>query len=164
MNRRIALMLAAISAAALALPGSTLAQQKSLKDTIVGTWTVTSVSDQYDNGNKVNPWGAGMKGNLTFDANGHFTQILIGEKQASMKSDDPRRPDALALSYFGTYTVNEPDKTIIVRNEAATNSIRVGAEQKWTVSGSGDKLTLSGSPRKDQHGTFTPHLEVQRAK
>ena len=141
------------------------AQQKSLKETIVGTWVVTSVSDHYEDGKKVNPWGDGVKGRFVFDANGQFIQVLIGEKQAAMKSDDPRRADALTLTYIGTYTVSEADKTISTRTERATNSARDGSEPKWTVTGSGDTLTLIGTtPPKDTHGTFSPHVDVKRAK
>jgi hypothetical protein len=48
--------------------------------------------------------------------------------------------------------------------ERAANSIRDGADRSLTVTGSGDSLTFTGSPRKDQKGTFSPHLEVVRAK
>ena len=69
---------------------------------------------------KVNPWGAGMKGALGFDTNGRFIQVLIGEKQPAMKMQNTRRPDALTLSFpFGTYTVNDADKTISVRNKGS---------------------------------------------
>ena len=117
-------------------------------------------------GTKLNPWGDGMKGAFTFDKNGRFTQIFIGEKQAAMKTDDPRRADALTLAFIGSYSVSEGDKVISVRNERATNSIRDRAEQKWTVTSFGDDaMTLVGAtPRKDLHGTFIPHVELKRAK
>jgi hypothetical protein len=164
-NQRIILSLSAVTVLGLALlPGHAIAQQKALKESIVGSWSVTSVSDHYEDGKKVNPWGAGMKGNLTFDNNGRFTQILIGEKQPAMKSADPRRPDALTVAYFGSYALNEGSKTVTVKVERATNSIRDGADQSWTVTMTGDAMSLVGSARKDEKGTFSPHLEVKRAK
>ena len=165
MNRRNVLSLSVFTALGLALLAvNAVAQQKTLKETIVGTWSVASVSDHYEDGKKINPWGAGMSGNLTFDNSGHFSQILIGEQQPAMKSNDPRRADALAIAYFGSYTVNEADKVVSVKVEHATNSSRNGADQKWTVTISADALSLVGSPRKDDKGTFSPHLEVKRAK
>jgi hypothetical protein len=167
MNRRSILGLSAIAALGLALSTGTAAtQERSLKETILGTWSVTSIYDLYEATQKRNPWGDGMKGTFTFDSNGRFTQIFIGEKQPSMKSEDPRRADALALAFIGTYTVDEGNRVIWVRNERATNSIRDSAEQKWKiVATSSDAMTLVGAtPRKDLHGMFVPHVEVRRAK
>jgi hypothetical protein len=138
------------------------AQQKSFKEDITGAWIVTSVFDEYSNGEKRDNWGGPVKGQVTFGRSGRFTQILIGPPMASMKSDDPRKPDALTVAYYGTYSVDEPRKKISTKIEAASYSPRANTEASWTVQGSGDKLTLIGSPRKDQHGTFSPKLEVKR--
>ena len=141
------------------------AQDKPLKDSIVGAWTIVSLTDEYDTGRKIETFGAGLKGRIMFDGAGQFSQIIIGEKQASMKTPDPRRPDALIVAYFGSYSVNEGDKTISMKLERHTNSFRDGSEQKVTVkSSTADTLVLVGSPRKDQHGTFSPHFELRRAK
>ena len=68
MNRRSLISLSAIAALGLAvLPGIAVSQQKSLKDAIIGSWSITSVFDQYENGKKNNPWGAGLKSSLVFD-------------------------------------------------------------------------------------------------
>ena len=140
------------------------AQDKSLKEAIAGAWIVTSVFDQYDNGDKKDNWGGKVNGQLTFGRTGRFTQILIGPPVAAMKGDDPRKPDAMTVAYYGTYSVDEAGKKINAKIEAATFSPRANTDTSWTVKGSGDKLTLVGSPRKDQHGTFTPNLEVSRPK
>jgi hypothetical protein len=58
--------------------------------------------------------------------------------------------------------VDKASKKIALNIEGAGYSSRVGQPQTWTVQGSGDKLTLVASPRKDQRGTFTPHLEIKR--
>jgi hypothetical protein len=141
-----------------------LAQDKSFKESIAGAWIVTSVFDQYENGEKKDNWGGKVNGQLTFGRTGRFTQILVGPAQASMKTDDPRKPDAMTVAYYGTYSVDEAGKKINAKIEAATYSARAHADTAWTVKGSGDKLTLIGAQRKDQHGTFTPTLEVTRPK
>ena len=138
------------------------AQQKSLKDTITGAWIVTSVFDEYANGEKKDNWGGPVKGQITFGRSGRFTQILVGPTVASMKSDDPRKPDAFTVAYYGTYSVDEAGKKIVAKIEGASFSPRSNTDTGWTVQGSGDKLTLIGTPRKDQHGTFIPKLEVKR--
>jgi len=163
MNRRLAI--SGLTAIAVSFSAQSWAQQKTLKDTIVGAWEMTSVIDEYEDGKKNNPWGAGMKGMLVFDSKGWFSQMIIGEKQESMKSPDPRRPDALAVAYYGTYSVNEADKTVSMKLVRAANSSRDGTEQKLTIKAStANSLTLVGSPRKDQQGTFSPHLVLKRAQ
>jgi len=138
------------------------AQEKSFKESIIGAWIVTSVFDEYQNGEKKDNWGGPVKGQLTFGRTGRFTTIIIGPPVASMKSDDPRKPDALVVAYYGSYSVDEAAKKIIGKIESASYSGRVNVETAWTVQGSGNTLTLVGSPRKDQHGTFSPKLEVRR--
>jgi hypothetical protein len=138
------------------------AQEKNFKEMIAGAWIVTSVFDEYSNGEKKDNWGGPVKGQLTFGRTGRFTQILVGPTVASMKSDDPRKPDAMTVAYYGTYSVDEAGKKINAKIETATYSARANTDTGWTVQGSGDKLTLVGSPRKDQHGSFTPKLEVRR--
>jgi hypothetical protein len=41
-----------------------------------------------------------------------------------MKSDDPRKPDAMTVAYYGTYSVDEAGKKINAKIEAATYSAR----------------------------------------
>lgn len=161
MNHRLAFV--ALIALSQFFPNPSWSQQKALKDTIVGAWLISSLIDVYEDGRKNNPWGAGMKGMIVFDSSGWFSQMIIGEKQESMKSSDPRRPDALIVAYYGTYTVNEADKTVSMKLVRATNSSRDGSEQKLTIEAStGDVLVFVGSPRKDQQGTFSPHFELKR--
>ena len=138
------------------------AQEKSFKEAIIGPWVITSVFDEYQTGEKKDNWGGPVKGQITFGRTGRFTTIIIGPSAASMKSDDPRKPDALVVAYYGSYTVDEAAKKINGKIEGASYSPRVNMDTTWTVQGSGDKLTLVGSPRKDQHGTFSPKLEVKR--
>jgi hypothetical protein len=59
MNRRSIFTLSAITVLGLAfVPGSTVAQQKSLKDQLVGTWTLVSNEDTEPNGTKHQYFGA----------------------------------------------------------------------------------------------------------
>jgi hypothetical protein len=143
-----------------ALPG--LAFGQSLKSALVGTWLVTSVADQYDSGQKMNHWGT-VRGNLSFDAGGRFSQIIIGDTQATLKSPDPRKPDAPVVAYYGTYAVNEAAKTVSFTIEAASWSARAGTTNTGNIEINGDVMTLIGSARQDQMGTFRPRLELKRA-
>ena len=86
------------------------AQEKSFKEAIIGPWVITSVFDEYQTGEKKDNWGGPVKGQITFGRTGRFTTIIIGPSAASMKTDDPRKPDALVVAYFGSYTVDEAGK------------------------------------------------------
>ncbi|MFL6816238.1 MAG: hypothetical protein ACJ8EK_19630 [Bradyrhizobium sp.] len=85
------------------------AQEKSFTEMITGAWIITSVFDEYQNGEKKDNWGGPVKGQLTFGRTGRFTTIIIGPSVASMKTDDPRRPDALIVAYYGSMK-QEKDK------------------------------------------------------
>src|SRR5204862_2711580 len=127
----------AMVALTFAVPGAALAQ--SLKTAIVGSWTVVSVVDAYDDGKNVNNWGA-VKGNLNFDAGGRFAQIIVGDAQPALKTPDPRKPDAPVVAYYGTYTVNEATNAVAFQGEAATYSARGGAAFTSTIEGKGDTM------------------------
>src|ERR1700685_4143304 len=77
MNTRSILSMAAIAALSLALvPGIATAQQKSLKDQIVGTWTLVSWVQTLKDGSKNLRFGNDPKGVNTFTSDGHFTLII----------------------------------------------------------------------------------------
>src|ERR1700674_2733624 len=68
MNRRSIVQISAVTALGFAMsPGSAMAQTKSLKDQLVGTWTLSSAE----------PYGTNPKGSYMFDSNGRFSAILM---------------------------------------------------------------------------------------
>src|SRR4030095_2795630 len=121
MNRRHLFSVSAVAALALALlPSSAVGQQKSLKDQLVGTWTLVSTDN-------VQNFGANPKGMLVFDGNGRYALVF-------MRSDLPKFTASTAdkgtaeenkavmqgmVAHFGTYTVNEADKIITSRAEGS---------------------------------------------
>ena len=142
MNRRNILSLSVITTFGLALcSGSAFAQQKSIKDQLVGTWTVTSQEQVRKDGSKVERFGANPKGIAIFEANGLFVTILARPDLPKLASNDPMNPSpaeakALAvgsLAYFGTYTVDEPSKTILLKLEASTLPNQLGFEGKRVI-------------------------------
>ncbi|HEY5504531.1 MAG TPA: lipocalin-like domain-containing protein, partial [Sedimentisphaerales bacterium] len=76
MNRRFILSLSAITALGLALlPGRAVAQQKSLKNQLVGTWTIVSITTKLSDGSFA--WGSKPKGLAIFTDNGRISQQLM---------------------------------------------------------------------------------------
>jgi hypothetical protein len=158
--KTIALCTAALFVASAASPA--LGQDKSFKEMITGAWLVTAVKDVSTTGESRDSWRGPVTGQITFGRTGRFTQILVGPTVATMKGDDPRKPDALIVVQYGSYTVDEAGKKINAKIEGASFSPRINTNTYWTVEGSGDKLTFVGIARKDNLGTFSPHLEVKR--
>jgi hypothetical protein len=142
MKLRTILVLSTTASFALALLSSNvMAQTKSLKDQLVGAWTVTSQEQVRKDGSKVERFGANPKGIAIFEANGLFVTILARPDLPKLASNDPMNPSpaeakALAvgsLAYFGTYTVDESSKTILLKLEASTLPNQLGFEGKRVI-------------------------------
>ena len=140
MNRRNILGLTAIMALGLAaLPGSAMSQQKSLKEQIVGSWTLVQAVDTLADGTKTNPWGAGPKGAYMFGADGRFMQMLIHTDLPKIDNRMAGTPDqnkAIAqgiVAMYGSYTVDEASKTIAVKFEGSSFAKFVGTEGKRVI-------------------------------
>jgi hypothetical protein len=96
MNRRSILSISAMTTLALALlPTSSIAQQKSLKDQLVGIWTAVSAESTGPNGAKQQFYGAPAKGILILDAGGISRASSSGaSKLAVMLGGGPGRKRA----------------------------------------------------------------------
>ena len=123
------------------LPGSAVSQQKSLKDQLVGTWTLASWEQVLPNGSKFQRFGTNPKGVVVFDANGRLFLMFARPDLPKIASNNPsittpEEAKALmggSIAYFGTYTVNDADKVISFRLDASTFPNQVGSDQKRTI-------------------------------
>jgi Lipocalin-like domain len=164
MNRRRILSLSAIAALGLTLlPGSGVAQQKTLKEQLVGTWTLVSF-DSFDSiGAKVpNMEGGDLKGQLIFTDNGRMSNQMITQFPKIASSDrlksTPAEEKAVAhgiLSYFGSYTVSEPDKTIMLNIERSFFPNQVASNVKRVATLTGDELKIDNPGRQAGGKTIT---------
>jgi hypothetical protein len=163
MNRRSVLSLSAITALALPmLPTNAVSQQKTIKEQIVGTWTFVSSTNVMPDGTKIDQWaGSNPKGIFMLDGNGHFAFFIT-------RSDLPKFagktvPEGTSAEYkavmtgfvgsFGTYTVNEADKTIITHVEGSSFPNLIGLDQKRLIKTlTGDEL-IYGNPVNTASGT-----------
>jgi hypothetical protein len=157
MNRRTMPTLAtmALLCFTIALPaGDAAAQQKTLKDQLVGAWTIITSEDTLPNGTKQPPlsYGANPKGILILDASGRYAWMAGKPDRPKFKASAPLRvntPDAewvAATKAFaansGTWSVNEADKTLTLKREIALVPNTEGTEDKNSVSLAGDELRL----------------------
>jgi Lipocalin-like domain len=142
MNRRSVFSFSAMTVLGLALlPSGAIAQQKSLKEQVVGTWTLVSLADVQKDGSRVERFGRNPKGMLVFDGNGHYSLIIVRPdlpKFASNKADQGTADENKAVmhglvAHFGTYSVNEADKTITTRVEGSWFPNLSGGGQKRVI-------------------------------
>jgi Lipocalin-like domain len=142
MNRRNIFSLSAIAAVGFALlTGSALAQQKTLKEQLVGTWTVVSWNQDVTGGPQLQRFGADPKGYTMFDANGRVYVMFARPDLPVIASKNPSNPtpeEAKAIvsgsvAYFGTYTVDEGTKVVTIKVEASSFPNQLGTDQKRTV-------------------------------
>jgi hypothetical protein len=162
MSRRNILNLSAAAALGLAIgSNSAFAQQKTLKEQILGPWTLVSFESFDDKGTKVpNMEGPDLKGLLIFTENGRMSVQMITEIPKIASKDrlktTPAEEKAVAhgvLSYFGTYTISEADKTISYRIERSSFSNQVtGTDAKRVATLTGDELKLD-NPGRTAGGT-----------
>src|SRR5438445_2293193 len=154
MNRRHIISLSVTTALGLALlPSSALAQEKSLKEQLVGTWTVVSWDQASKDGSNFERFGANPKGVNVFDANGRFVVVFARSDLPKLAAQDPMKSTSAenkaimegSIAYFGTYTVDEAAKTISMRIETSTFPNQVGMEQKRTFSISANELRLTNT-------------------
>jgi len=145
MNWRRLFDMSAATALGLSLvAGSAAGQDKSLKDQLVGTWTLVSHQS-------VSMYGANPQGVAFFDTGGRFIIAVMRSDRTKYGSNHPAQgTDAEnkataqgTMTYFGTYTVNEAARTIDIHIEASSSPNWSGTDQQRAFSIVGDRLTLT---------------------
>jgi Lipocalin-like domain len=121
--------------------GTAVAQQRSLRDQLIGTWTLVSWEQTRPDGTKIYRFGSNPKGINTFDADGHFSVIILHPNLPKVASGDASKmtPDearAIAggtIAYFGTYAVNEAERILSLRIAGTTLVNQLGIDAKRLV-------------------------------
>src|SRR5499427_198392 len=139
MNRRsvLSIMLLGLTA----LPNSAISQQWSIKDQLVGTWTLASWEHALPNGSKVQSYGPNPKGIVVFDAKGRFFLMfarpdlpkIASNNPATATAEEAKAVMAGSIAYFGTYTVDDGNKVISLRMDASTFANQLSTDQKRTI-------------------------------
>jgi hypothetical protein len=162
-RRRMATFATMAMLGIVALPGSAPTQEKSLKDQLLGTWTLVSLAEVYPDGRRENPWGPMLKGAVNFDSSGKVMLMLIGADLPN-PTGKPQESGRMVVAYFGTYAVDEAAKTVTYTAERATTPAFDGLARKANVTVTGDELQQASAPVTGPQGTFTPNLVFRRAK
>jgi Lipocalin-like domain len=175
MNRRatLAMMTTALLCLSVSLSASEpLAQQKSLKEQLVGTWTLVSSDQVRPDGSKLKQFGANPKGINVFDPNGNFFLMVASPDflmvasadDPKIVSKDPNKTNseefggliAESIAYYGTYTVNDAEKVVVLHLEASTFPNQVGTDQKRTI------ISLTANELKYSSPAAIPGAQVHQ--
>jgi hypothetical protein len=144
MNRRttLAMTTTALFCSAVGLSTSaSLAQQQPLKGHLIGTWTLVSSDQVRPDGSRLKQFGATLKGINVFDANGRFFIMVASADNFRVASNDPKGTNSEesngliveSIAYYGTYTVNEAERFIMLHLDASTFPNQIGTDQKRIV-------------------------------
>ena len=148
MHRRIVGIWAMAALGLAVLPGGAIAQQKSIKDQLVGTWTLLLADEVKADGTQLPDFGPNPMGTLIFTPNGHYSlQIMRFGRPAfasnNFMSGTPAENKAAAsgvISHFGTYTADDRDKSFTFRVEASSFPNWEGTRQKRSIAALTDEV------------------------
>ncbi|MGE8450038.1 MAG: lipocalin-like domain-containing protein, partial [Pseudomonadales bacterium] len=129
-----------------------VAQQKSIKEQLVGTWTFVSAVNTRPDGTTFDAFAKGTPGILIFDNTGHFSSQIIQSNIPKFVSNNRKEGTADEfkavamgiLSYFGTYSLEDSGKTLIQHVESSSFPNFNGTNRTWAIAITGDELTISG--------------------
>jgi hypothetical protein len=121
------------------------AHAQSLREKIVGTWIFGVAEVVAPDGKKSFPFGETPKGMLIFTADGYFSQIHVAGDVPKIASNNrltgtPEEYAAImrrSISVFGSYTVNEENRTVTFNIVSASYPNWEGETQERSI----DRLT-----------------------
>ena len=168
MSRRIMMVVAVCGMAA--LTGTAFAQQKSLKEQVLGAWNLVSIDYVRADGSRSTTFGDHPNGIAFFDNTGHYIISVMRSDRAKYTvndrtqgtADENRATAQGTITYFGTYTVSEPNRTIDILVVGSSFPNWNGANQKRIFTVSGDELKLTNPVASTGGGTT--EVVFKRAK
>ena len=122
--------------------------QKTLAEQLAGAWTYVTVDTVRADGSKSPMYGPNPQGLVIFDGHGHYALVNSRADLPKYGSNDRMRGTAEeykatvqgSIAHFGTYTINEADKTINFHIDTSTFPNWNGVEQRRPFVLSGDDL------------------------
>jgi hypothetical protein len=143
MNRRSILGLSAIAVLGLVTPPTVaVSQPKTLKDQLVGTWTLVSIIATDKSGAKSDRRGPNPKGLMIFESNGYFSLMTSRADIPNFAVNNVNQGTAEEykaamtgmIANVGTWSVDEATKTITTHIEAGSFPNLNGNKQTRVIS------------------------------
>jgi hypothetical protein len=132
----------------------TFGQKQSLKEQLVGTWTLLSWEQKKGDGTKLERYGATPKGIAFFDDGGrHIITVMRSDRTKYASNalwqgtpDENKETAEGTITYFGTYSISEADSSISIHIEGSSFPNWNATNQKRFVAIAGRQLTLTVRP------------------
>lgn len=128
---------------------------QNIKELLPGAWTFVAVIGEHADGSKSEPFGKDPKGVMIFTRDGHFSLFqsraevprIASNDRAKATTDEAIGIVASSIAYYGTYEINETDKTLVVKIEGSTLANMSGQAQRRIITAlSQDELRFT-NPR-----------------
>jgi hypothetical protein len=138
MRRRVgfALIIALLGLGVGVVDRRATAQQQSLKDQLLGSWILVAWEQVRPDGSKFQKYGTDPRGFHIFEGNGRFFAMMARPDLPKIAASDPQKatPEearaimAGSIAYYGTYTVNEAERMVVLRMDSSTFPNQLGRE------------------------------------
>ena len=117
-----------------ALSGSSVAaEQKSLKDRLVGTWTLISISNELGSEDKRRAVSPPAKYTTTFEPNGRVTSTMTAAVTVQELDGKPRPDTIRTVTFSGTYAVDDTDRSVTYQPERGSLGFSGATDPKTVV-------------------------------
>jgi hypothetical protein len=169
MYRRDILGISAVAALGIAvMPGLASAQPKTTKALLPGTWTLLLVDFVKQDGTHVPAYGPNPMGSLIFTPDGHYSLQMMRVNRPAFASKNPlagtaeENKAAIAgiITHFGTYSVDEADKSFALHIEASSFPNWDGTRQKRLVTAITEEVLTFKTPNSLTPGGETGNFEL----
>lgn len=128
-----------------------LGQQDTLKEQLLGAWQLVSFNSVRTDGSKLTVFGDDPNGVAFFDRTGRYIITVMrsdrvkfaANDRAQGTADENKATAVGTITYFGTYTVNDPDRTLNIHVVGSSFPNWNGTDQKRSFVVSADELKLT---------------------
>jgi lipocalin-like protein len=132
------------------LPSSAAAQEKTVSEKMVGTWTMVSNISTSADGKKSDTFGPNARGLLIFTNYGRYSWNTVSKlpkfasnNQNTGTADENKAAVRGSVAHFGTYLVNDVDKSFTVTVEGSAYPNSSGTSLKQMVAVWADEMTIT---------------------
>lgn len=132
----------------IALSSGSNARAEVLDEQLAGAWTYVAVDTVRPDGSRTPMYGPNPQGLVIFDGHGHYALVnsrgdlpkYVANDRMRGTAEEYRTTVQGSIAHFGTYTINEADKTITFHIATSTFPNWNGVEQRRPFVLSGDEL------------------------
>lgn len=171
-ERHLVIMLLLVGFAFFAGDAAGQQASRTVKEQLVGTWTLVSMYSVRQDGSAFDLMGPNPVGQIMYDANGRMSVHIIRSDRPRFAAEDrlkgtPEENKAVVhgtIAYFGKYTVNEADRTVTHHIESHIFPNWNGTDQKRIFTLTGDEFKLSTPPIPLAGGLVANHMVWKRAR